>query len=113
VSTNTEELRRLIHCAIDAQWCYYSGDVVIDNETFWTPVLSLLDSLESEPVSTPNRGDEVQIQGWIGNIVRMNDREGTCSIAWWMPTGGPFGSEVSDKVPLEGLHVRQRATTSR
>jgi hypothetical protein len=46
MTPSTAELRRLIHCAIDSQWCYYSGDVVIDNETFWTPVLALFDSLE-------------------------------------------------------------------
>lgn len=68
-------------------------------------------SNEPEP-TTPNRGDEVQIAGHIGNIVRMNDRDGTCDIAWWMPTGGPFGSEVSRDVDLRGLHVRQQATTS-
>ena len=68
----------------------------------------------AEALYTPDRGDEVQIGGSIGNIVCVNDSEGTCTIAWWMPTGGPgFGEERSRDVPLDGLHVRQRATTSR
>ena len=54
----------------------------------------------------------MQIQGWIGNVVQVNDREQTCRIAWWMPTGGPYGSAFTDDVPLTGLHVRQQATTS-
>lgn len=62
----------------------------------------------------PDRGDEVQIGGSIGNIVRVNDSEGTCEIAWWMPTGGPgFGEASTLDAPLAGLHVRQQATTSR
>lgn len=59
----------------------------------------------------PDRGDEVQINEHIGNITRIND-DGTCTISWWMPTGGPFGSDVSSGVPLAGLKVRQRATTT-
>lgn len=61
-----------------------------------------------------DRGDEVQIRGSIGNVVAVDDADGTCTIAWWLPTGGPgYGEGSSYGVPIDSLHVRQQSTTSR
>lgn len=42
----SEEIRRLATEAIESQLAYYSGEVVIDAETFYVPVLRLVAEVE-------------------------------------------------------------------